>query len=313
MRVVVALGGNALLERGEKPEARIEHRHVRRAAASLAPLAADHELVICHGNGPQIGLLALESESDPDLERPYPLDALGAQTQGLIGYWLAQELHNAGVVHPLATVVTQTVVAEDDPAFAEPSKFIGRVYDRREGHRLGETRGWTVKPDGASWRRVVPSPDPQRFVELPAIRTLLAAGFVVVCGGGGGAPVIENESGQLVGVEAVVDKDLTAAALARELQADALLLLTDVPAVMRGFSTAHPSRIDRISTEELAAMQFPAGSMGPKVEGCRRFVEATGGRAAIGALADAADVLAGRAGTTIVAAAVAAGPMHPGR
>jgi carbamate kinase len=304
MRVVAALGGNALLERGERPDASVQLRRIRAAAAALAPLTDEHKLVICHGNGPQVGLLALESAADESLSTPYPLDALGAQTQGMIGYWLVHELRNAGVTRPTVAVVTQTVVSELDPSFERPTKFIGPVYRRHQAHRLAAKHAWTIAEDGAYWRRVVASPEPQRFLELPAIRTLVDAGVVTVCGGGGGAPVIENESGQLIGVDAVVDKDLAAALLARELHADALLLLTDIPAVMQGFGTDHALAIDRIDVASLRTMTFPAGSMGPKIEACIRFVEATRGRAAIGALADAGKLLDGSAGTTIVTSPV---------
>lgn len=302
MRIVAALGGNALLERGERPDAAIQRRHIRAAASALAPLTEEHELVICHGNGPQVGMLAMESENDPALSAPYPLDALGAQTQGMIGYWLAQELRNAGVAWPVAAVVTQTVVDESDPAFGHPTKFIGPVYSAREARRFTAARGWTVAADGARWRRVVPSPEPRRFVEIGTIRTLVKAHTVTICAGGAGAPVTEDESGRLVGTEAVVDKDLTAALLARDLHAHALLLLTDVPTVVRDFGTDHARPIHRIDTAELRGLSFPDGSMGPKVEACIRFVEHTGGLAVIGALSDAAAMLTGDAGTTIVPA-----------
>jgi len=300
MRIVAALGGNALLERGEKPDAAIQRRHVRSAAAALAPLTADHELVICHGNGPQVGMLAIESEADPELSEPYPLDALGAQTQGLIGYWLAQELRDAGVARPIIPVVTQTVVASCDPAFHAPTKFIGPVYDHRRARRLAREHSWTVAPDGAHWRRVVPSPEPNRIVELAGIRTLIMGRMVAICAGGGGAPVLENDDGSLVGVEAVVDKDLTAALLARDIGADFLMLLTDVPAVQRDFGTDRAMPIHSAQVAELRTMYFPPGSMGPKIDACCRFVEATGQRAAIGSLADAAAVLAGTAGTAVL-------------
>jgi carbamate kinase len=305
MRIVVALGGNALLERGEKPDARIQHRHVRRAAQALAPLVAEHQLVICHGNGPQVGLLANESSADDQLSEPYPLDALGAETQGMIGYWIAQELRNCGVAREVVAVVTQTVVEPADPAFQRPTKFIGPIYHRHRAHRLAVRHGWTVAQDGGGWRRVVPSPQPRRIVELPVIRMLVAAGAVPICAGGGGAPVTENDAGQLVGVEAVVDKDLAAALLARDLRAEALLLLTDVPAVMRDFGTPHAKPLDRLSIGELHGMAFPAGSMGPKAEACSRFVRETGGLAAIGSLDDASAVLTGTAGTRITADSVA--------
>lgn len=301
MRIVVALGGNALLERGEKPDAFIQQRHVRRAAHAIAPLAAEHELIICHGNGPQVGLLALESEADESLSEPYPLDALGAQTQGMIGYWLAQELRNAGVARPVAAIVTQTVVDSADPAFNNPTKFIGAVYGEHHARRLAVKHGWHVAADGAAWRRVVPSPQPQRILEQASVRQLLGMHAVVICGGGGGAPVIEDDTGQLIGVEAVVDKDLTAATVAIGLNGDRLLVLTDVSAVMRDFGTLSATPLDRLTLSDLADLHFPAGSMGPKIEACRRFTAATGRPSVIGALDDAAALLTGTAGTTVVA------------
>lgn len=294
---MIAVGGNALLERGEPLEATVQLDHIQKAAHALAPLAAEHELIICHGNGPQVGLLAQESAADPSLRRPYPLDALGAQTQGMIGYWLTQSLRNAGVSKPVLTVVTQTVVDPADPAFLDPAKFVGPVYAHGKAQRLADLRGWTIAPDGEHWRRVVPSPVPQRIVEQDSIASLVAAGTVVVCGGGGGAPVVDGAG--LRGVEAVVDKDLTAALLAVELDADRLVLLTDVPGVMERFGTPRAALLPELDLDELADMDFPAGSMGPKVDACRRFVAATGRPAAIGALADAVAVLAGANGTTV--------------
>jgi carbamate kinase len=299
MRVMVALGGNALLERGERPDAVIQRRHVRQAAAALAPLAAEHQLVICHGNGPQVGVLALESEADTSLSRPYPLDVLVAQTQGMIGYWLVQELRNAGVVHPAVCVVSQTVVDPADPAFGHPTKFIGPGYTQAEARSLAARLGWAIAADASRWRRVVASPRPLELVEIETVRALADAGALVVCGGGGGVPVARSETCGLIGVEAVVDKDLTAAELAITLKADRLLVLTDVPAVIRDYGQPGAQPIEAIDADALAAMTFPAGSMGPKVEACVRFVRATGQPAAIGALADAAVILAGRAGTTI--------------
>ena len=297
MRIVVALGGNALLMRGEKPDATVQLHHVEAAARALAPLAAEHELVICHGNGPQVGVLALESQADHALTRPYPLDVLGAETQGMIGYWLAQSLRNAGVTRPVLAVVTQTVVDEADPAFATPTKFIGPVYDRARARLLADRHGWDIAPDGPHWRRVVPSPEPHRVVEEPSIRQLIEAGTVVVCGGGGGAPVIDR--GYLRGVEAVVDKDLTSARLAIDLKADRLLLLTDVPAVQRDFGTPNAEPLYQLTLDDLQHLSFPDGSMGPKIEACRRYVEATGSPAAVGALTAAEAILHGEAGTTI--------------
>ncbi len=297
---MVALGGNALLERGEKPDAAIQRHHVRRAAEALAPIAAEHELIVCHGNGPQVGVLALESEADASLTRPYPLDVLGAQTQGMIGYWLSQELRNAGVTRPVVAVITQTVVDPADPAFAVPSKFIGPVYRHEQATQLAESNGWTIAPDGPAWRRVVPSPQPLRILEQTAVQTLMETGAMVICGGGGGAPVIEHPTGRLIGVEAVVDKDLTAVRIAVALDADRLLLLTDVPAVMRDFGTSHATAMHRLDLRDLGDLHLPAGSMGPKVQACDGFTAATGRPSAIGALTDAAAVLAGTAGTTVM-------------
>jgi carbamate kinase len=299
MRVVVALGGNALLERGEPPDAVIQRRHVRQAAAALAPLTARHQLVLCHGNGPQVGVLALESQSDLSLSRPYPLDVLVAQTQGMIGYWLVQELYNAGAAQRAACVLSQVIVDSSDAAFGHPSKFIGTGYGEDEAQALAARLGWTIAADGPRWRRVVASPRPLGLVEIETIRSLVDAGVLVVCGGGGGVPVARLANGELAGVEAVVDKDLTAAELAITLKADRLLVLTDVPAVIRGYGTLGARQIRAIDAGALSAMTFPAGSMGPKVEACIRFVRASGQPAAIGALTDAAGILAGRAGTTI--------------
>jgi carbamate kinase len=299
VRIVVALGGNALLERDERPDAAIQRRHVRQAAAALAPLTDGHQLVLCHGNGPQIGVLALESQADTSLSRPYPLDVLVAQTQGMIGYWLVQELGNAGAAQRAVCVLSQTVVDPADPAFGNPSKFIGPGYDQAEAQAMAARLGWTVRADGPRWRRVVASPEPLGLVEIETVRALADAGVLVVCGGGGGVPVARSGSGALTGVEAVVDKDLTSAGLAITLQADRLLVLTDVAAVIRGYGTPDAQPIQAIDAGALSAMTFPAGSMGPKVEACIRFARATGRPAAIGALADAAAILAGQAGTTI--------------
>lgn len=302
--MVVALGGNALLRRGERPDAAVQRRHVRQAARSLAPLAAGHQLVVCHGNGPQVGLLARESETDAELSLPYPLDALGAMTQGMIGYWLVQELANAGLTKPVVALVNQTVVDPGDPAFAAPTKFIGAGYSREQAAAAADRYGWAVALDGDRWRRVVPSPEPLRVVEQETIRALVDRDVVVVCGGGGGAPVTEDRIGRLTGVAAVVDKDMTAALLALELKADRLLVLTDVPAVQRGYGTARAEPIRVADADTIAGLDLPDGSMGPKVEACVWFARASGHPAAIGALTDAAAVLAGRAGTTIP-------PAHP--
>ena len=304
MKVVVALGGNALLERGEPPDADIQERHIVRAAAALAPLLRDHQLIITHGNGPQVGMLAMESAGDPALSHPYPFDVLGAQTQGMIGYWLVQALEAACPGRRAACLVCRTLVKPDDPAFTRPTKFVGPVYAKAEAHRLAAARGWDIRPDGRSWRRVVPSPEPAALVELDMIELLASRGVIVVCAGGGGIPVVPGGGG-LRGVEAVVDKDLTAALLAGAVRADALLMLTDVAAVQDGYGTPAARPIGRITAAQLrsriAAGEFPAGSMGPKAEAACRFAAAgTGGMAAIGRLDDAAALLAGIAGTVVV-------------
>ncbi|UMG91878.1 carbamate kinase [Nocardioides sp. TF02-7] len=299
MRIVVALGGNALLRRGQKPDAEVQEANVRRAVAALASLAVEHELVITHGNGPQVGVLALQSASDPHLTTPYPFDVLGAQTQGMIGYWLLQALQNKVPGRQVAAIINQTLVEAADPAFDHPTKFVGEVYDRAAAERLAAERGWTVRQDGSGWRRVVGSPRPQRVVETRLIRLLLESGAVVVCAGGGGVPVVRDEYGDLRGVEAVVDKDLTSAVLAEALDADALLVLTDVPAVMRGYGTPAEAPIRRETPAGLRSIDFPSGSMGPKVDAVCRFVELTGGMAAIGALEDANAIMTGRAGTVV--------------
>ncbi|MET9550316.1 carbamate kinase [Streptomyces sp. NPDC006627] len=299
MRVVVALGGNALLHREERPDAAVQLANVRAAVAALAPLADEHELVITHGNGPQVGVLALESAADRSLSGPYPFDVLGAETQGMIGYWLLQSLQNALPGRQICALLNQTLVSAADPAFADPTKFVGPVYDRAKAEGLAAKRGWTVKRDGTHWRRVVPSPRPQRVVETRLIRLLLQSGAVAVCAGGGGVPVIRDERGQLTGVEAVVDKDLTAALLAEALDADALLLLTDVPHVSLHYGTSAAEPIGRTTPAALRAQRFPPGSMGPKVDAVCRFVELTGGTAAIGALQDAPALLSGAAGTVV--------------
>ncbi len=276
MRLVVAVGGNALLERGERPEAEIQELHALTAVESLAPLAAEHELVVTHGNGPQVGLLAVESTRDPDLDHPFPLDVLGAQTQGMIGYFFLQALENLLPDRTVASLICQTLVAADDPAFAEPAKFVGSVMDEAEAHAQAQRYGWTVRPDGLRWRRVVPSPEPRQIVELPTVRRLLELGTVVVCAGGGGVPVVRGGDGRLRGVEAVIDKDLAASLLATDLDADSLVLLTDVPAVVSGFGTDHARPLGRVTVAELRSEAFAAGSMGPKVEAACRFAEITG-------------------------------------
>ena len=299
MRIVVALGGNALLERGEPPDSGIQQGHITSAVAALAPVARDHELIITHGNGPQVGLLAMESARDPALTRPYPFDVLGAQTQGMIGYWLVQALQNALPGRLAGCLICRTLVAADDPAFSHPVKFVGPVYDAATARELAARYDWQVRQDGAAWRRVVPSPEPVELLDLPLIRALLAAGAIVVCSGGGGVPVARDSAGTLRGVEAVVDKDLTAALLACLVRAEALLLLTDVESVQENFGTDHAQPIHLATPGELRARPFPAGSMGPKVDAACRFAEATGAMAAIGRLDDAEALLQRKAGTIV--------------
>lgn len=302
MRLVVAVGGNALLERGEVPLAEIQEKHVKVAISALAPLAGDHDLVVTHGNGPQVGLLANESAADPDLPHPYPLDVLGAQTQGMIGYFLLQGFENALPGRQVVSMICQTQVASDDPAFEHRTKFVGPQYGDAEGHRMARLRGWQIRLDGSAWRRVVASPEPLAIVELHTIKTLIDSGAVVICAGGGGIPVTRSADGRICGAEAVIDKDLTAALLARNLQADALLILTDVDNVEASFGTTAARPIGRTTPEALRAEVFAPGSMGPKIEAACRFVEATGNPAMIGSLHEASDLLLGTRGTIIVPA-----------
>ncbi|KIE28548.1 carbamate kinase [Streptomyces sp. MUSC 125] len=300
MRIVVALGGNALLHRGERPDAAVQQANIDRVASALGALAREHELVITHGNGPQIGLLAMESAADPALSAPYPLDLLGAQTEGMIGSLLARTLHNVLPGRRIATLVTHTLVRADDPAFARPTKFVGQVYSRDLAKSLARKRGWHVGPDTNGWRRVVPSPVPERIVETDTVRELLDSGTLVICAGGGGVPVVaDRDTGALSGAEAVIDKDLTAALLAEDLKADFLLILTDVPHVYEGYGTPEQRPILDATPDDLRRGRFPDGSMGPKTEAVARFVEHTGGLAAIGALDAANEILHGRSGTLV--------------
>jgi carbamate kinase len=299
MRIVVAIGGNAFLTRGETPDAAAQERRVHIAVRALAPLAARHELVITHGNGPQIGVLAVESAADAHLSAPFPFDVLGAQTQGMIGYWLLQALKNELPNRLVAAIISQTLVDADDAAFADPTKFIGETYDAATAQRLAAANNWTVKPDGDRWRRVIASPEPRRLLDTKLLLVLLAHRAVVVCAGGGGVPVVRNHLGLLEGVEAVVDKDLTAAVLAEAVEADALLILTDVAGVFRRFGAPDAELVDSATPASLRGLTLPAGSMGPKVEAACRFVEHTGGLAGIGRLEDAAAILGGAAGTLV--------------
>jgi carbamate kinase len=297
MRVVIALGGNALMRRHEPMDAARQLRNVEVAARAIAQVAREHDVVITHGNGPQVGLLALQAEAYEDV-KPYPLDVLGAESEGMIGYLLEQALRNEMPDSEVAALLTQVTVDADDPAFRKPSKPIGPMYPPSAAPRLRKERGWSVAADGDGVRRVVPSPEPKEIVELATIRTMVDAGITTICVGGGGIPSVV-EAGCLRGVEAVVDKDLSAALLANRLGADCFVMLTDVAAVMRDFGTYAALPISHAGTGQLRAMPFAAGSMAPKVEAACRFVEAGGQRAAIGNLPDAADIVAGRAGTQV--------------
>jgi len=303
MRIVIALGGNALLKRGEPMTAEVQRANVRVAAEAIGPVAVDHEVVVAHGNGPQVGLLALQAEAYPDVE-PYPLDVLGAETEGMIGYMVEQELGNVlPPERPLATLLTMIEVDPDDPAFGDPTKFVGPVYERAEAERLAAEKGWSVKQDGDRWRRVVPSPLPRRIIEIRPITWLLERGVLVICAGGGGIPTMFTRDGKrrLLGVEAVIDKDFASELLAEDVGAELFVMATDVDGVYEGWGTPDQRRLERVTPDELAGREFASGSMGPKVEAALRFVRGTGHRAAIGSLGDIAAIVDGTGGTQVVA------------
>lgn len=300
MLIVAAIGGNALLKRGEPLTAEIQRANVKVAALALAEIVrAGHQLIVTHGNGPQVGLLALQGAAyKPD--EAYPLDVLGAETEGMIGYLIEQELENAlGHDHAVATLLTQVVVDPKDSAFQTPTKFVGPVYSRAEAEARAKAAGWNIAQDGDHWRRVVPSPKPTEIPDLRVLRLLLDQGVTVICAGGGGIPVMRRLDGAMIGVEAVIDKDAASALLASELGADALLLLTDVDAVFTNFGKEDASPIRNLSPKEGRAMDMPAGSMGPKLKAACDFAEA-GGFAGIGRLSDALHILDGSAGTQVV-------------
>jgi carbamate kinase len=300
MRVVVALGGNALLKRGEPMTAEVQRANVRKAALALADLAREHTIVVAHGNGPQVGLLALQAAAYADVA-PYPLDILGAESVGMIGYLVEQELANALPEGTrIATLMTQIEVDRDDPAFGRPQKPIGPVYDTAKAREVMRLHGWPLIEEGkGKWRRVVASPLPGRITQIETIRLLVESGVIVICAGGGGIPVIRSDDGDLVGIEAVIDKDRAAGLLAEKLFADAFLMLTDVEAVYTGWGTPRQQPIGRARPDELDPTSFPAGSMGPKVEAAVAFASVKGRTAGIGRLEDARAILEGSAGTTI--------------
>ena len=300
MRIVVALGGNALLRRGQPMTAENQRENVRIAAKALEPITEGNQLVISHGNGPQVGLLALQSAAYEEVEA-YPLDVLGAQTEGMIGYMIEQELGNLLPIEvPFATILTMVEVDPEDPAFQNPTKPIGPIYNQEDAKLLETEKGWVMKPDGEYWRRVVPSPEPHRIFEMRPIHWLLEKGTIVICAGGGGIPTIFNSEENLEGVEVVIDKDRASSLLAFELEADLLIMATDADGVYQNWGTDSAEKISTTTPDEIETHQFEAGSMGPKVEAACDFVRRTGQRAVIGALADLPAMVAGSAGTQFV-------------
>lgn len=299
MRIVIALGGNALLRRGEPMTADNQRANIRVATEQIARIVDGNQLVIAHGNGPQVGLLSLQAAAYTSVS-PYPLDVLGAETEGMIGYIIEQELGNLlPVEKPFATLLTQVEVDANDPAFAHPSKPIGPVYSREEAERLAKEKGWSIAPDGEYFRRVVASPRPKRIFEIRPIQWLLEKDSIVICAGGGGIPTAYGDDGKLRGIEAVIDKDLCSALLAEQLGSDLLVIATDVAAACIDWGKPTQQSIASAHPEELEKLGFAAGSMGPKVQAACEFARNTGKVAVIGALADIEEIVAGRAGTRI--------------
>ncbi|WP_297835477.1 carbamate kinase [Pseudomonas sp.] len=299
MRIVVALGGNALLRRGEPMTADNQRINIRIAAEQIAKISAGNELVIAHGNGPQVGLLSLQAAAYTSVS-PYPLDVLGAETEGMIGYMIEQELGNLlPVGKPFATLLTQVEVNGNDPAFKYPSKPIGPVYSKEEAERLAAEKGWSIAPDGDKYRRVVASPRPKRIFEIRPIKWLLEKGSIVICAGGGGIPTMYGEDGKLKGVEAVIDKDLCSALLAEQLSCDLLVIATDVDAVFIDWGKPTQKAVAQVHPDDLEKLGFAAGSMGPKVQAACEFARNTGKEAVIGSLADIENIVKGYAGTRI--------------
>jgi len=312
VRIVIALGGNALLRRSDPMTTEAQRRNVRIAAEAIAPLAEEHSILIVHGNGPQVGLLSLQAEAYDGAE-PYPLDVLDAGTQGMIGYLIQQELRSElPPDRQVVTLLTMIVVDPSDAAFANPTKFVGPVYPQATADALAAKKGWTFRQDGHAWRRVVPSPEPRQVLEIEPITWLLERDAVVICAGGGGIPTMipSTGPGELVGVEAVIDKDFASELVAEDVGADLLVMATDVDGVYLDWGTAEQRRLDSVTPGDLSRHGFAAGSMGPKVEAAARFVTKTGKRASIGALADIAEIVAGRAGTSVVAEVASASGAH---
>jgi carbamate kinase len=297
MRIVIALGGNALLRRGEDMTAENQRKNIQIAVKSLAPVVENNELVISHGNGPQVGLLSLQSAAYKEVEE-YPLDVLGAQTEGMIGYMIEQELGNLLPIEiPIASILTMVEVDPEDPAFSNPTKPIGPIYTKEEAEELQKVKDWQIKMDGKDWRRVVASPEPHRIFELRPIHWLLEKGTVVICAGGGGIPTIYNKDGRLEGVEVVIDKDRASSLLAFELEADVLIMATDTEGVFHDWGTKNQKIISKTTPEQIKKYDFDIGSMGPKVEAACSFVERSGQRAVIGSLKDIKEMVDGTAGT----------------
>jgi carbamate kinase len=312
MRFVIALGGNALLQRGQPMSAQVQRQNIRKAAEAIVPIAMSHQVILSHGNGPQVGLLSLQQaayqhvlhETSHESFESYPFDLLGAETEGMIGYMIEQELGNLlPDAVPIATILTMVEVDPRDPAFLDPSKFIGPLYGEKDVKSVIASKGWTFKRDGEKWRRVVPSPKPVRIREIRPITWLLERGTIVICAGGGGIPVIPGAGTEegFTGVEGVIDKDLASGLLARDLGADMFIMVTDTPGVYLNYKKPEAMLIRRTTPAELRLNmdQFPAGSMGPKVEAACAFVEATGKTAAIGAISDIGKICSGEAGTIV--------------
>lgn len=299
MRIVVALGGNALLRRGEPLTADNQRKNVKIACEQIAKIYPNNELVIAHGNGPQVGLLALQGAAYQDVPT-YPLDVLGAESVGMIGYMIQQELGNLVPFEvPFATLLTQVEVDKDDPAFQHPTKPIGPVYTKQEAEKLAAEKHWTIAEDGDKYRRVVPSPLPKRIFEIRPVKWLLEKGTIVICAGGGGIPTFYDDNGDLVGVEAVIDKDLCSALLAYDINADLFIIATDVSGVFINWGKPDQKAIACASPEAMEKLNFAAGSMGPKVKAAINFARQTGKDAVIGSLSDIVDIVAGKAGTRI--------------
>ena len=299
MRIVIALGGNALLQRGQPMTAENQRANIRLAAERIAAVAPGNEIVIAHGNGPQVGLLALQDAAYEAVD-PYPLDVLGAETEAMIGYVIEQELGNLlPFEQPFATLLTMIEVDPNDPAFANPTKPIGPIYDKDTAEKLAADKGWSIAPDGDHFRRVVPSPKPKRIFEIRPIRALVDQGVIVICAGGGGIPTMYDADGKLQGVEAVIDKDLAASLLAEQLDADMLVIATDVDAVYTGWGTPEQAKLGAVTVDEVISMNLPAGSMGPKVSAACQFAVNTGKEAVIGSLAEIDKIVAGESGTRV--------------